>query len=56
MFNVEKRLLCVLFWALCCESSVAVILGEECSAFLVSGSDPTDDSRIKHIDFSSPGL
>ena len=32
------------------------LLEGECSAFLASGSDPTDDSRMKHIDFSSPGL
>ena len=35
---------------------IIIILGDECSAFLASGSDPTDDSRMKHIDFSSPGL
>ena len=33
-----------------------LLLVGECSAFLASGSDPTDDSRMKHIDFSSPGL
>ena len=37
-------------------SLYSTLLGGECSAFLASGSDPTDDSRMKHIDFSSPGL
>ena len=40
---------------LCIYNYIYILVGE-CSAFLASGSDPTDDSCMKHIDFSSPGL